>query len=155
MTQPPDISLAATKLRPPTLPECLVQRSHLDEMLDAGISPQMRLILASAPAGSGKSTLLASWLAGRPETVAWLQLEQSDADPARFLDVLRRSPRAAIPVRTQSARIPTHRRWRRVRDRHRGQHPAGELRGLRNPVHRDRRCPVDHRGRLNGALAAP
>ena len=62
----------------------LVQRSHLDEMLDAGISPQMRLILASAPAGSGKSTLLASWLAGRPETVAWLQLEQSDADPARF-----------------------------------------------------------------------
>jgi LuxR family maltose regulon positive regulatory protein len=53
-------------------------------MLDAGISPQMRLILASAPAGSGKSTLLASWLAGRPETVAWLQLEQSDADPARF-----------------------------------------------------------------------
>mgnify|MGYP000477389983 CR=1 FL=1 len=84
MTQPPDISLAATKLRPPTLPECLVQRSHLDEMLDAGISPQMRLILASAPAGSGKSTLLASWLAGRPETVAWLQLEQSDADPARF-----------------------------------------------------------------------
>lgn len=84
MTQPPDISLAATKLRPPTLPECLVQRSPLDEMLDAGISPQMRLILASAPAGSGKSTLLASWLAGRPETVAWLQLEQSDADPARF-----------------------------------------------------------------------
>lgn len=84
MTQPPDISLAATKLRPPTLPECLVQRSHLDEMLDAGISPQMRLILASAPADSGKSTLLASWLAGRPETVAWLQLEQSDADPARF-----------------------------------------------------------------------
>ena len=84
MTQPPDISLAATKLRPPTLPECLVQRSHLDEMLDAGISPQMRLILASAPAGSGKSTLLASWLAGRPETVAWLQFEQSDADPARF-----------------------------------------------------------------------
>jgi LuxR family maltose regulon positive regulatory protein len=84
MTQPPDISLAATKLRPPTLPECLVQRSRLDEMLDAGISPQMRLILASAPAGSGKSTLLASWLAGRPETVAWLQLEQSDADPARF-----------------------------------------------------------------------
>ena len=76
--------LAATKLRAPTLPDRLVQRSRLDHALDAAISPQVRLVLASAPAGSGKSTLLASWLASRPEAVAWLQLEQSDSDPARF-----------------------------------------------------------------------
>lgn len=79
-----DTSLAGTKLRPPTLPQRLVQRSRLAEALDAGTGPQIRLILASAPAGSGKSTLLASWLASRPETTAWLQLEQSDSDPARF-----------------------------------------------------------------------
>lgn len=77
-------SLAATKLRPPTLPDVLVQRSRLDEMLDAGVTGQARLVLVSAPAGSGKSTLVASWLQRRAEPVAWLQTEESDDDPGRF-----------------------------------------------------------------------
>ena len=76
--------LAATKLRPPSPPGQLVRRSRLDDLLDAGVDRQVRLVLVSAPAGSGKSTLLASWLAGRTEAVAWLQVEESDADPARF-----------------------------------------------------------------------
>lgn len=79
-----DNSLAGTKLRPPTLPDRLVQRSRLDDLLHAGTGPQVRLLLVSAPAGSGKSTLLASWLKGRPEAGAWLQLERGDSDPARF-----------------------------------------------------------------------
>jgi LuxR family maltose regulon positive regulatory protein len=41
-------------------------------------------VLVSAPAGSGKSTLVAGWAAAHGGPVAWLQLEQSDADPARF-----------------------------------------------------------------------
>ena len=77
-------ALAATKLHPPTLPDGLVVRSRLDDVLDAGLGSHVRLVLASAPAGSGKSTLLASWLAGRAEAVAWLQVESGDSDPARF-----------------------------------------------------------------------
>jgi LuxR family maltose regulon positive regulatory protein len=77
-------SLAATKLRPPALPDNLVSRPRLDALLDRGVQGQVRLVLVSAPAGSGKSTALASWLAGRPEAGAWLQVEASDSDPARF-----------------------------------------------------------------------
>ena len=76
--------LAATKLRPPALPDHLVPRPRLDALLDRGVGGQVQLILVSAPAGSGKSTVLASWLAGRPEACAWLQVETSDSDPARF-----------------------------------------------------------------------
>lgn len=79
-----EVGLAATKLRPPTLPANLVQRTRLDHLLDAGIDRQTRLLLVSAPAGSGKSTLVASWLAGRSEATAWLQAEEGDDDPTRF-----------------------------------------------------------------------
>jgi len=78
------MGLAATKLRPPTLPGQLVQRSRLRDALDAGVADQTQLVLASAPAGSGKSTLLASWLAAAGGPFAWLQLEGNDSDPARF-----------------------------------------------------------------------
>ncbi len=84
MTRPLDVSLAATKLCPPTLPGRLVRRSRLGDVLDAGLADHVRLVLASAPAGSGKSTLLASWLAGRAEPSTWLQVESGDSDPARF-----------------------------------------------------------------------
>lgn len=79
-----NLGLAATKLRPPTLPDELVQRARLDDVLDAGVAARIRLLLVSAPAGSGKSTLVASWLAGRTEPAAWLQAEESDDDPGRF-----------------------------------------------------------------------
>ncbi len=83
-----EAGLAATKLHPPAAPAGLVRRSRLDDLLDACIARHVRLVLASAPAGSGKSTLLASWLAGRDEAVAWLQVEDSDSDPARFWSFL-------------------------------------------------------------------
>ncbi len=80
--------LAATKLRPPPPPTGLVRRSRLHDILDASLDQGVPLILASAPAGSGKTTLLASWLNGRPEPVAWLQVEEADADPVRFWSYL-------------------------------------------------------------------
>lgn len=83
-----ELGLAATKLRPPVPPGRLVRRSRLSDVLDAGIDRHVRLLLVSAPAGSGKSTLVASWLAGRAEAVAWLQVEESDSDPARFWSYL-------------------------------------------------------------------
>ena len=104
MTGHPDSGLAATKLVPPTLPDRLVQRSRLLERLDAGLAGHVRLVLASAPAGSGKSTLLASWLAERPEASAWLQVEDSDSDPARFWAYLIASIGEVLPSSTGSLR---------------------------------------------------
>ncbi|MET0908480.1 MAG: AAA family ATPase, partial [Ilumatobacteraceae bacterium] len=77
-------NLAATKLRPPALPVRLVDRSRLAAVLDEADAAAVPVVLVSAPAGSGKSTLVAGWAATRDRRVAWLQVEESDADPARF-----------------------------------------------------------------------
>jgi LuxR family transcriptional regulator, maltose regulon positive regulatory protein len=99
-----EMGLAATKLRPPTAPAHLVLRSRLDAILDAGIERRVRLVLVSAPAGSGKSTLLASWSAERDGTVAWLQVEASDSDPARFWSYLVDAVGSVVPVDTNRLR---------------------------------------------------
>jgi LuxR family transcriptional regulator, maltose regulon positive regulatory protein len=90
--------LTATKLRPPLPPARLVRRPRLDDVLDAGTGGRGHLVLVSAPAGSGKSTLLASWLGDRDGAVAWLQLEESDSDPARFWSYLVRAVGRVHPV---------------------------------------------------------
>ncbi len=77
-------NLASTKLRPPVPPSRLVDRARLGAVLDEADAAKVPLVLVSAPAGSGKSTLVAGWTAARRGEVAWLQLEESDADPARF-----------------------------------------------------------------------
>lgn len=84
MTQDWESGLAATRVQPPVPPRHLVHRSRLDAALDTAVEAPVGLLLVSAPAGSGKSTLLGAWLATRPEAVAWLQVEDSDSDPARF-----------------------------------------------------------------------
>ncbi len=80
--------LIATKLQAPTVPSHLVRRARLDELLERAIAERHRLVLVSAPAGSGKSTLLAGSLDVRGEDLAWLQVEDSDADPVRFWSYL-------------------------------------------------------------------
>src|SRR5436190_20559122 len=77
-------NLAATKLRPPVLPPRLVDRGRLGAVLDEADAENVPFVLVSAPAGSGKSTLLAGWAASYQGDAAWLQLDESDADPARF-----------------------------------------------------------------------
>jgi LuxR family maltose regulon positive regulatory protein len=43
------------------------------------------MVLISAPAGSGKTTLLSAWHAAHPERhLAWVSLDPTDNDPARF-----------------------------------------------------------------------
>ncbi|MDW3214726.1 MAG: LuxR C-terminal-related transcriptional regulator [Ilumatobacteraceae bacterium] len=81
-------ALVATKLQAPTAPRHLVRRARLDRLLDRAIEERHRLVLVSAPAGSGKSTLLAGCLGDRDLDLAWLQVEDSDADPARFWSYL-------------------------------------------------------------------
>lgn len=92
-----DIGLAATKLRPPLPPARPVRRDRLERALDSGVAAGARLLLLSAPAGSGKSTLLSCWLAVRNEPMAWLQVESSDSDPARFWTGLAQAVRQAVP----------------------------------------------------------
>lgn len=84
MVERRDGNLAATKLRPPVPPARLVERARLRQVLDGADAGEVPLVLVSAPAGSGKSTLVAAWLTTHPGEAAWLQLEDTDADPARF-----------------------------------------------------------------------
>ena len=76
--------LIATKLYVPKLRGDLVARPRLLERLRRAGS---RLTLVSAPAGFGKTTLLAEWLDATPgddRAVAWVSLDPSDNEPARF-----------------------------------------------------------------------
>ncbi|SEK53722.1 transcriptional regulator /transcriptional regulator, LuxR family [Pseudoxanthomonas sp. GM95] len=78
------------KLEPPRLHVDAVQRERLIAQLDQGIGLPLTLLLA--PPGFGKTTLLAQWHAhvfasGRAQ-VAWLSLDEDDADPTRLLAYL-------------------------------------------------------------------
>jgi LuxR family maltose regulon positive regulatory protein len=79
--------LLKTKLFiPPARPE-LVPRPRLIEHLQAGMD--RRLTLVSAPAGCGKTTLLSDWATHIPQKrIAWLSMDESDNDLARFVSYL-------------------------------------------------------------------
>jgi LuxR family maltose regulon positive regulatory protein len=78
--------LLTTKLyMPPIRPE-LVPRPHLLERLNEGL--HRKLILISAPAGFGKTTLISAWIKDSGIPAAWISLDESDNDPARFLAYL-------------------------------------------------------------------
>lgn len=75
----------ATKLHIPPPPPKLVVRPRLIEQLDAGLLRGCKLTLISAPAGFGKTTLVTEWIASCGRPVAWLSLDESDNNVARFL----------------------------------------------------------------------
>ncbi|BCL79890.1 LuxR family transcriptional regulator [Ktedonobacteria bacterium brp13] len=87
------IPLLETRLTPPRFSSAFIAREHLQKALDA--VQEYRLLLLSAPAGSGKTRLLSAWAAHAPNAIAWLSLDASDNDPARFwtsiIRALRRS----------------------------------------------------------------
>lgn len=78
------------KLEPPRLHVDAVPRARLLALLGAGITLPLTLLLA--PPGFGKTTLLAQWHAHLQATtqaqVAWLSLDEDDAEPARLLAYL-------------------------------------------------------------------
>lgn len=79
------VALVATKLNLPVLRSRTVARPRLLDLLQRGRSAKLTLI--SAPAGFGKTTLLADWLAHAPPAnpaIAWLSIDDSDNEPARF-----------------------------------------------------------------------
>jgi LuxR family transcriptional regulator, maltose regulon positive regulatory protein len=75
-------ALLSTKLRPPGPRPDFLPRPRLAERLDEALG--RGLVLVCAPAGYGKTSLLASWARHCPQPVAWLSLDASDNDPARF-----------------------------------------------------------------------
>ena len=78
--------ILATKLYIPPHRSNVVIRPRLFERLDDAL--HSRLTIVSAPAGFGKTTLVSEWVAGCERPVAWLSLDNTDNDPARFLTYL-------------------------------------------------------------------
>lgn len=76
--------MLATKLRCPSIPPKRVQRPQLMQRLNEGLELGRQMTLISAPAGFGKSTCAAEWAGGLDLPTAWVSLDRSDDDPARF-----------------------------------------------------------------------
>ncbi|WP_369936602.1 LuxR C-terminal-related transcriptional regulator [Xanthomonas tesorieronis] len=87
----------ADKLAPPRSRVAAVPREALLQHLDRAAELPLTLLLA--PPGFGKTTLLGQWhqrLRERGEAaVAWLSLDEDDADPGRFLAYLALAARGA------------------------------------------------------------
>lgn len=75
--------LIETKLRRPDRRPGLVPRADLVARLDAAVEAH-RLTVVSAAAGWGKTTLVGDWLGTIDLPTAWVALDASDNDPARF-----------------------------------------------------------------------
>jgi LuxR family maltose regulon positive regulatory protein len=58
----------------------------LYQKLDEGLA--RKLTVVCAPAGFGKTTLLSDWITQKQLRLAWVSLDESDNDPARFLSCL-------------------------------------------------------------------
>ena len=102
MDAPPGPPLVETKLRPPDRRAGLVARPDLVAQLDAA-AERHRLTLVSAAAGWGKTTLVGDWLSGCGRPTAWVALDASDNDPARFWRYVSEAlGRAGIPVDAQA-----------------------------------------------------
>jgi LuxR family maltose regulon positive regulatory protein len=84
--------LLATKLYVPPIPPALIARPRLIGQLGQHLLREQgfgrKVTLFSAPAGYGKTTLAVDWLRGLEIPFAWLSLDESDNDPARFLSYL-------------------------------------------------------------------
>lgn len=80
-----NFTLLIAKLRIPSLPLTLVSRPRLIEWLDQ--AAKHPVVLVAGPAGSGKTTMVADWATRHHHdgsTLAWIQLDPADSDPARY-----------------------------------------------------------------------
>ncbi len=100
-----DVFLQA-KFVPPAARKSLVRRSRIADQI-AEVSDDgwfaRKLTLISAPAGYGKTTLLTQWLAETSHPVAWVSLDQRDADVMRFWSCIARAVESVFPGTMQAA----------------------------------------------------
>jgi LuxR family transcriptional regulator, maltose regulon positive regulatory protein len=81
--------LIRTKLEPPAPTDRLIPRHRLRKRLPALL--KSRLTLVHAPAGFGKTSLLAEWarcLRNQNVRIAWLSVDEDDAEPLQFFAYL-------------------------------------------------------------------
>jgi LuxR family maltose regulon positive regulatory protein len=90
-----ETTLIETKLHPPRRRPDVLRRSRLIEFLHEHIGNKLLLIVA--PAGYGKTTLMVDFVHDLDVPVCWLSLDESDRDPAVFLDYLLASLRRRFP----------------------------------------------------------
>lgn len=79
-----DHRLLAIQTQLPPAPPQLIRRGRLLDTIERALV-ESSVILIAAPAGSGKTMLLIDWAHQTSIPVAWLTIEESDVDPARFL----------------------------------------------------------------------
>ncbi len=87
--------LLNTKLMAPRPHGGVIERRALLMRLDEGLAK--RLTLVCAPTGFGKTTLVATWIANGKFPSAWLTLDETDNDPARFWTYLVSAVRTLDP----------------------------------------------------------
>lgn len=91
-----------TKFFLPELRPNRVARSRLIERLNQ--SNQSPLVLVSAPAGFGKTSLVGEWVHTAGMRAAWVSLDASDNDPARFWKLVAEAMESFFPGVGENAR---------------------------------------------------
>ena len=78
-----------------------VLRARLMKQLHAGLNQttgfKHKLTLISAPAGFGKTTLTSEWVSDCKRPIAWLSLDEGDAEIKRFLTYLISALQTLVP----------------------------------------------------------
>jgi LuxR family transcriptional regulator, maltose regulon positive regulatory protein len=98
------IMVARTKLRPPPPRAQVHVRPRLVDLFERAV--RARVTLVSAPAGYGKTTALAAWARARTAPVAWLALDEHDAEPDAFLRHLAEALAALEPRAREAVDVP-------------------------------------------------
>jgi len=76
------LPLSEAKLMLPRVQPGVVRRPRLFRALERGRAAALTLI--DAPVGYGKTMLMRSWCSEHPTPVAWITLDEGDADPVRL-----------------------------------------------------------------------
>ncbi|WP_436794663.1 LuxR C-terminal-related transcriptional regulator [Actinospongicola halichondriae] len=100
----PDAGVTATKITPPRPPGRYLRRARLIDLLDSSVDAGRGVVLVSAPAGSGKSTLIDGWLDARSTRAGWLQIDESDNDPAGFWTYVAAALHESVPALPDAVR---------------------------------------------------
>lgn len=101
--------LLDSKFNPAISAAQIISRARLD-LPESFLAGQAKVAAISAPAGYGKSTVLASWQQQMLDAgiyVAWLNLDESDNDQARFLRYLDGALRRGLPENSDDVSVDT------------------------------------------------